>query len=368
MMVTAMIDLNYMTTKTAAEKWNITQRRVLALCEKDRIDGLARVESIWLIPRDAKKPVDARTLRRGKRESREARPFLKWAGGKGQLLETIRQRYPAGLGTAVTKYAEPFVGGGAVLFDVLNRYSMEQVFISDTNAGLINAFRAVKENIGELISILGRYQADYIPLDENGRKQYYYARRDRFNELKKGGGESIEAAALFIFLNRTCFNGLYRVNRHGQFNVPIGSYKKPLICDEENLRGASKALRNVEIVCGGYQESAAFIDGATFVYFDPPYRPLTATAGFTAYTEDGFTDSQQAGLARFADAMSARGAKILLSSSDPKNTSAEDNFFDDLYASHRIERVGAVRAINSNKHRRGKITELLISNYESYMS
>lgn len=367
-MVTAMMELNYMTTKTAAEKWNITQRRVLALCEKDRIDGLARVENIWLIPRDAKKPVDARTLRRGGQEQSEVRPFLKWAGGKGQLLETIRRRYPAGLGTAVVKYAEPFVGGGAVLFDILNRYSMKEVFISDTNAELINAFRAVKEDIEALISILARYQADYIPLDEDGRKRYYYARRDRFNELKKGGGGGIESAALFIFLNRTCFNGLYRVNRQGQFNVPIGSYKNPLVCDEENLRGVSKALQNVVIVCGDYQESARFIDEATFVYFDPPYRPLTSTAGFTAYTEDGFTDAQQAGLARFTDAMSAKGAKVLLSSSDPKNARAEDNFFDDLYASHHIERVDAVRAINSDKRKRGKITELLISNYESDMS
>lgn len=363
-----MIDLNYMTTKTAAEKWNITQRRVLALCEKDRIDGLARVENIWLIPKDAKKPVDARTLRRGKEKKSGARPFLKWAGGKGQILEAIRRRYPAGLGTSLVKYAEPFVGGGAVLFDILNRCSMEQVFISDTNAELMNAFRAVKENIEDLISILARYQAEYIPLDENGRKQYYYSRRGRFNELKKTGGGSLESAALFIFLNRTCFNGLYRVNRQGQFNVPIGSYKKPLICDEENLRKASKALQNVEIICGDYQKSADFIDETTFVYFDPPYRPLTATAGFTAYTEDGFADLEQAGLARFAGAMSARGAKILLSNSDPKNSSAGDTFFDDLYASFHIERVNAVRAINSNKNKRGKIAELLISNYESEMN
>lgn len=360
-----MIDLNYMTTKTAAEKWNISQRRVLALCEKDRIEGLARVENIWLIPKDAKKPVDARTLRRGKEKKSEARPFLKWAGGKGQILEAIRRRYPPGLGGSLVKYAEPFVGGGAVLFDILNHYRMKQVFISDTNAELMNVFRAVKENIEELISILARYQAEYIPLEENGRKQYYYGKRDRFNEIKKAGGESVEAAALFIFLNRTCFNGLYRVNRQGQFNVPMGAYKRPLICDGENLRNVSKALQHVEIVCGDYQESAGFIDETTFVYFDPPYRPLTATAGFTAYTEGGFADREQAGLARFAEAMGERGAKILLSNSDPKNSRAEDTFFDDLYASFHIERVHAVRAINSDREKRGKITELLISNYES---
>ena len=166
-----------------------------------------------------------------------------------------------------------------------------------------------------------------------------------------------------IFLNKTCFNGLYRVNKKGLFNVPIGSYKNPLICDEDNLRAVSEKLQNVIIVCGDYKKAEEFIDEKTFVYFDPPYRPLTDTASFTAYTENLFNDNEQIELANFVDAMHARGAKIVVSNSDPKNSNTEDDFFDEIYKSHKIKRVGATRMINCNGEARGKITELLISNY-----
>lgn len=360
-----MVDLNYMTTKTAAAEWNITQRRVLALCADDRIDGLARVENIWLIPKNAKKPTDARTTRyTGSTEKTVVHPFVKWAGGKGQLLEQIRKAYPQELGTQITKYAEPFVGGGAILFDILSRYNLEEVYISDTNAELINTYQVIKGQVKKLIKELSRMQEEYIPLTDEKRKKYYYEKRDRYNEVKaKGNNGDVECAALFIFLNRTCFNGLYRVNKKGQFNVPMGAYKNPLICDEKNLIGISNRLQNVVMICGDYQKAEDFIDERTFVYFDPPYRPLTETSGFTSYTEDGFSDLAQIELARFVDEMSDRGAKIVLSNSDPKNANEDDNFFDTLYARHTINRVEASRSINSNSDARGKVKELLIRNF-----
>lgn len=293
----------------------------------------------------------------------QVKPFLKWAGGKGQLLREIEQYYPFGEG--ITKYAEPFVGGGAVLFDILSRYDVKEVYISDINAELINTYRAIQNQIDKLIELLTLYQTEYSPLDTSSRKAYYMKKRERFNELKVKGneGEGIERAALMIFLNKTCFNGLYRVNRQGLFNVPIGSYKNPLICDANNLLSISRKLKNVSIVCGDYRQSARFIDDHTFVYFDPPYRPITDTASFTAYTETLFDDRQQVELAQFVEEMHRKGAKIVVSNSDPKNTDAEDDFFDSIYAAYKIKRVEATRMINSNSKARGKIKELLISNY-----
>lgn len=355
-----MIELNYMTTKTAAERWGISRRRVLTLCAGDRIEGLARVENIWLIPKDAVKPPDGRAARKSEPA---ARPFVKWAGGKGQLLPQLRQRYPKGLGKTVTKYCEPFVGGGAVLFDVLSRFRLDAVYISDVNQELIGAFRAVQSQAEELLELLEGMQREYLLLEGEARKACYLNKRRRFNELKAAGAGTLEMSALFLFLNRTCFNGLYRVNRRGQFNVPMGDYKAPQICDRENLLRISKALERVTIVCGDYRQAGGFIDERTFVYIDPPYRPLNATSAFTAYTENGFDDRAQVALAEFAKAMDRRGARIVLSNSDPKNADSEDTFFDDLYSGFQITRIPAARAINSKGDQRGKISELLITNY-----
>ncbi len=362
-----MIDLEYMTVKTAAKQWSMSQKRVLELCAGDRIEGLARVENLWLIPKDAPKPAVKKASRRGKSAVQEdaARPFVKWAGGKGQLLDCLRERYPAGLGTGITKYCEPFVGGGAVLFDVLSRFPVREVYISDVNVELINAYNAVKGSVEPLTALLEDMQAAYLALDGEGRKEYYYEKRNQFNALKTAGdgGQNLEKAALFLFLNRTCFNGLYRVNRKGCFNVPIGSYKNPAICDRQNLLRISRILERVRIACGDYRASLDFLDASTFVYLDPPYRPLSTSSSFTAYTEDGFDDQSQRELADFFRQADQRGAKLILSNSDPKNTDENDNFFDDLYAQYRIHRIYAVRAINSNTASRGRIRELLITNF-----
>lgn len=356
--------MEFMSAREAADKWGISQRRVAVLCSEQRIKEATMVGNMWIIPSSAKKPIDARSTRYNRTEGKAVKPFLKWAGGKGQLIKEIEQYYPFETGK-ITKYAEPFVGGGAVLFDILSKYDLDEVYISDINAELINTYCGIRDNIDILIKKLSAMQNDFIPLYTEYRKEYYLDKRSRFNELKVNGDEkiNIEKAALMIFLNKTCFNGLYRVNKKGLFNVPMGSYKNPLICDENNLRAVSEKLQKVKIVCGDYKKSADFIDENTFVYFDPPYRPITDTASFTAYTENLFNDDAQIELAQFVGDMDKKSAKIVISNSDPKNSNTDDDFFDNIYSAHKIKRVEATRMINCNSEARGKIKELLISNF-----
>lgn len=291
------------------------------------------------------------------------KPFIKWAGGKGQLLSQLQPYYLDGLKDKFTKYAEPFVGGGAVLFDILNHCKVKEVYISDINAELINAYQVIQQDVYSLMSILDPMQRDFLQSDTLERKTFYYQKRTEYNSLALTDKLNIQKAALFIFLNRTCFNGLYRVNKKGGFNVPMGSYKNPQIYTESQLLEIASALQTVEIVCADYHSSANFVDENTLVYFDPPYRPLTETANFTSYTEKPFDDTAQIELANFMTEMSQRGAKVLLSNSDPKNANENDEFFDKLYSAHTIARVEASRMINCDATSRGKITELLIANF-----
>ncbi len=357
--------MEYISAKDAAVKWNISQRRVAKLCSENRIDGATMVGNMWLIPNNVKKPIDGRSIKTMKKQNLQLKPFIKWAGGKGQLLNNIREMYPKELGFSVKKYAEPFVGGGAVLFDILTNFDLDEVYISDINTELINTYRIIRDDVEKLIKKLELISDEYIPLDTDARKIYYYEKRKRFNEFKVNGDEeiNIEKAALFVFLNRTCFNGLYRVNKKGLYNVPMGSYKNPTICDIDNLQNISVALKKVTIVCGDYKDCENFVDSSTFVYFDPPYRPLTETASFTSYTENLFDDKSQTELAEFVDLLHEKGAKIVVSNSDPKNADETDCFFDELYKHHNINRVDATRMINCNAQSRGKISELLIVNY-----
>ena len=356
--------MEVMSAREAAERWGISQRRVAVLCAENRIADATMIGNMWIIPQNAQKPIDARSTRYNKIDEKSVKPFLKWAGGKGQLLKEIEQYYPF-IDKNFTKYAEPFVGGGAVLFDILGKYDLQDIYISDINSELINAYMMIRNNINDLVALLSQCQNEYVPMETSERKSYYLRKRERFNDLKVNGNEAenIEKAALMIFLNKTCFNGLYRVNKKGIFNVPMGAYKNPLICDEKNLRAVSEKLQKVKIVCGDYRKSAEFIDEHTFVYFDPPYRPLTETASFTAYTENLFNDEEQIELAEFVECMHKKGAKIVVSNSDPKNSNTEDDFFDNIYSAHKIKRVKATRMINCNSESRGKIKELLISNF-----
>jgi DNA adenine methylase len=291
-----------------------------------------------------------------------AKPFVKWAGGKTKLLPEIRKKYPVQLGKKILKYAEPFVGGGAVLFDILNRYNLEEIYISDINSELIYTYTAIRDNLPALAAGLAEMEAVYLSANEQSRKEIYYSNREKYNSIKASGSSTCELAALFIFLNRTCFNGLYRVNSKGGYNVPQGSYKNPCIYDAKNLKNVSNKLKQVNITHGDYSLAKSFIDDKTFAYFDPPYRPISATASFTSYSQECFDDNAQVRLANFIDEAANRGAYVLLSNSDPKNANEADNFFDNLYAKYEILRVEASRAINSIGSKRGKIQELLIAN------
>ena len=353
--------MEFMSAREAADKWGISQRRVAILCSEGRIDEAVMVGNMWIIPNTAQKPEDARSLRYNKNDEKIAKPFLKWAGGKSQLINEIESYYPFSEGK-ITKYAEPFVGGGAVLFDILNKFNLSDIYISDINAELINTYIIIRDQVEDLIKILLNLQNDFIPLDIDRRKILYMKQREYFNNLKINKTYNIEMAALMIFLNRTCFNGLYRVNKKGLFNVPMGAYKNPLICNENNLRIVSQKLKNVKIVHGDYKKASEFIDENTFVYFDPPYRPITNTANFTAYSENEFNDEKQIELAEFVKKMSKKGAIVVVSNSDPKNIDVNDEFFERIYNSFNINRVSASRMINSNSKKRGKISELIISN------
>ncbi|MCX4360827.1 DNA adenine methylase [Mucispirillum schaedleri] len=289
------------------------------------------------------------------------KPFIKWAGGKGKLLPQIRQMYPQGLGKTITKYAEPFVGGGAVLFDIISTYRLEQIYISDINKNLINTYNTVKNNHKELIEILSYIETQYLSLNADMQKKFYYLKRDEYNNMYNTC--NIQKAALLIFLNKTCFNGLYRVNKNNMFNVPAGKYKNPKIYSIENISAISEALKYIDIIAESYTNVYEFADEKTFIYFDPPYRPLTNTSSFTAYTDNNFGDKEQISLAEFIEKIEKKGTYILLSNSDPHNIDNSDMFFDNLYCKKKINRIYAPRMINSKGNNRDYISELLISNY-----
>ncbi len=295
------------------------------------------------------------------------KPFVKWAGGKAQLTKKLDKLFNAENGKLFTKYCEPMVGGGAALFYFLTKYSFDSVYINDKNKELINAYAIIRDSAEDLILLLKDLQAKFWKSSTQERTEFYYNIRDKFNSSELTHKTKLEKAAFFIFLNKTCFNGLYRVNKNGKFNVPIGLYKNPLICDEANLRNISNALKKVIICCGDYSSSKEFIDENTFVYFDPPYRPVSSTSDFTSYNAENFDDDEQIRLAKYINDLDAVGARIVLSNSDPKNNDLNDNFFDELYKKYNILRVSANRMINSVAENRGRINELLIFNGTNIM-
>jgi len=301
-----------------------------------------------------------------------AKPFLKWAGGKTQLLDELYRRLPFSLlqSGEIKRYVEPFVGGGALFFFLKRKFKIEEAFLMDINKELIIGYKVIQRNVNELITELSKMEQMYIKLPEEGRKNFYYRIRDEYNRQKERFDYSaynfdwVKRAAYLIFLNKTCYNGLYRLNKKGEFNVPFGRYKNPVICDAENLIEVHKALTDVEIICADFEESKKYIDQNTLVYLDPPYRPLNNTSNFTSYNEEGFDDYDQIRLANFFREMHNVGAFLMLSNSDPKNENPDDDFFEILYKGFVIERVKAKRCINSNADKRGDIKELIIRNYE----
>lgn len=298
------------------------------------------------------------------------KPFFKWAGGKGQLLPEIIKRLPKGIQTGeIRTYIEPFVGGGAVFFELKRSFNLMRVFLSDINPELILVYKVIKYQAPRLIAILEEIEKEFLRLSESRRSLYFYKTRETFNnELDVFDFTEMNEfwnrrAAQSIFLNRTCFNGLFRVNRSGKFNVPYGKYANPKICDESNLLLVSVALENATIEQGDFTIFEEHTDKTTFVYFDPPYRPISTTSSFNSYSQEVFDDLAQLRLAAYFKRLSEKGAKLLLSNSDPKNLNKQDNFFEKAYQGFKIERVYARRNINSVESLRGEIPELLISNY-----
>ncbi len=292
-----------------------------------------------------------------------AKPFLKWAGGKTQLINEIEKSLPYKITRNKFTYIEPFVGSAAVLFWMLNKFpNLEKAVICDINEDLINTYRVIVSNPNELISILKIIQNEYHSLDskQEEKKAYYYQKRQLYNSRI---AEKSTRAALFIFLNRTCFNGLYRVNKTNGFNVPIGSYRKPAICDEQNILAVSDVLQKVEILCGDYELTLNNVKDTSFFYFDPPYKPLNGTSSFNSYSKDEFNDEEQIRLRNFCSKLEKYGHKWMLSNSDLKGKNPNDTFFDDIYSNFRISRVRAKRSINANPAKRGELNELLITNY-----
>ncbi len=299
-----------------------------------------------------------------------ATPFLKWAGGKTQLLKQFSKRLPPEMKNGeITSYVEPFVGGGAVFFYLAQRFSFDRSSIFDASEELILAYRVIKKSTKKLIHELESLESAYISKSNEDRERLFYHVRNSFNKIKPEinfhnyDAEWVTRAAQSIFLNHTCFNGLFRMNRTGEFNVPFGRYKNPQILNKDNLNDVAALLKTTTIILGDFTRCKKFVDNTTFVYLDPPYRPLNDTSSFTSYSKDGFSDTDQRRLAGFFKELDKKGAKIMLSNSDPRNENTDDSFFDELYADYTIERVPAKRSINSNGARRGEINELIITNY-----
>lgn len=299
-----------------------------------------------------------------------ARPFLKWAGGKRQLLEKFQELYPTQLKQKkITTYYEPFLGSGAVFFDIAQKFEIKSAYLYDINEELILTYKVVQKDVSKLLDFLFRYQINYIKLDKEKRQDFFYEQRNIFNtqrfniDYNTYSEQWFPRAAQFIFLNRTCFNGLYRVNSKGEFNVPVGDYVNPIICDEQNLLAAHQILQIAEIKKVDYKEIISDLNGQSFIYFDPPYRPISKTASFNAYSKHSFGHNEQVELANLFKLLDKKGMQLMLSNSDPKNIDPSDNFFDEIYNDFNITRVPARRMINSDSTKRGIINEIVVTNY-----
>lgn len=316
--------------------------------------------SLFLCNFVSPKRIDNRVMRSGK-------PFLKWAGGKGQLLSQLEANLPAGLDERCFTYIEPFVGGGAMLFFMLGRFpNIKKVIINDINPHLITAYRTIKEKPDELIKRLGALERQYYALeDEEARRTFFLGAREIFNEEDL---DAVDRTKYMIFLNRTCFNGLYRVNSKGKFNVPFGRNLHPTICNAEAIKADSELLNRFDVIIlnGDFEQTFNYVDnrGQNFFYLDPPYRPLNATSSFNSYAKEEFNDAEQIRLRDYCCLLSEyAGNYWMLSNADCSAVNPHDRFFEDLYRDYFIRRVYAARAINSNPLKRGRLTELLITSY-----
>lgn len=295
------------------------------------------------------------------------KPFVKWAGGKGKLLRVLEANLPPDFyeQQAIT-YIEPFVGGGAMLFYMLEHYpNINRIIINDINPALVNCYYKIRDNHIELIEGLKVLHDAYFEIKtQEGRKELYYRLRQEYNQMAVAERNTIRAATLFIFFNKTCFNGLYRENNRGGFNVPIGRYVRPTICNEQVIRDAHFALQNVEIRLGNYADIMELVNWNeyNFFYFDPPYRPLLGANNFRQYTRNTFGDLEQEALKVFCDVIHQHGGHFMLSNSDSEIEPGV-SYFEDLYKGYDVEHIFAPRTINAFVPGVQMTTEILIKNY-----
>lgn len=299
-----------------------------------------------------------------------AKPFIKWAGGKSQLLNQFQKFYPILLKeNKIDYYYEPFLGGGAVFFDIIQKYDIKKAYLIDINEDLILTYLVIQNYVYDLIQNLKELEQQYKKLSQEKRKIFYYKIRKFYNEkksfinYKKFHSDWIERAAQMIFLNKTCYNGLYRLNSSGEFNSPAGNYKNPNIIDEENLIYVSKILQKAEIYWSSYKLILKLIKKNSFVYFDPPYRPISNSSNFVKYTQYGFSEKDQIELSRIYKKLDKKNIYLMLSNSDPENTNPQDKFFENLFQGYFIDKIYANRMINCQGDKRGKIQEIIIRNY-----
>ncbi len=298
-----------------------------------------------------------------------AKPFLKWAGGKRKLIPRLKTIYPDELKTRrIANYFEPFLGSGAIFLDIVQNYSVSNAFLSDVNEDLILTYQVVQKDVFKLIDRLMKYESSFLRLNREERNIYFYGLRWKFNsrrphiDFKNYSERWIVRAAQNIFINKTCFNGLYRVNSKGDFNSAVGDYKNPRICDADNLIRVSNILANADIRVASFQEMADKISAEDFVYFDPPYRPLKSSS-FVSYSATKFGDREQIKLSKIFHSLDNLGTKLMLSNSDPASVNPGDDFFDRLYSRFNIRRIPAPRFINSKAECRGCVSEIVVTNY-----
>ena len=300
-----------------------------------------------------------------------AKPFMKWVGGKTQLLDELETRLPDRIKQTgiIDYYVEPFVGGGALFFYLKSRYCIKKACLIDNNRDLILTYKVIQSDSRDLIKTLSALQSKYLRHNDSDRADFYYKIREEYNNQRNSvdyinfSTKWVNRAGFVVFLNKTCFNGLFRQNSTGGFNVPHGRYKNPRICDSQNILNVNKALKGVKILNTDFSKCKKYAKPGSLVYFDPPYRPLNITSSFTGYTKEGFCDNEQIRLAGICRELSQNGVFVLLSNSDPSNENKKDRFFDEIYNGFNIDRVLANRMVNCNPDRRGQIQELLIANY-----
>ncbi len=304
--------------------------------------------------------------------TKTAKPFVKWVGGKTQLLPHLTKIVDTiYLNNQIDSYVEPFIGGGALFFWLCSNKQVKSAIISDVNEDLILTYRVVQQFTKKLINQLALLEQQYVAANDEHREIMYYEIRKQYNLEKTQinyeklvTNWSVNRASKFIFLNKTCFNGLYRQNSKGQFNVPFGRYKTPKICDADNLINCAATLKNVNILCGDFKSTEKYVVKNSLVYLDPPYKPITKTASFTKYHKDDFGDDDQIRLADYYKRIDELGAKIILSNSDPMSVNSNNSFFDDLYSNFDISRVDVLRAVSAAAASRKVVKELIIKNFE----